>query len=76
MAYGNLAHALDIVAGIRADEDSLIQGDRHLSWSQVERRARNLSAWMLERGVTHQGKVAVYTYNHPAYMESVYAASL
>ncbi|MBW2294898.1 MAG: AMP-binding protein [Deltaproteobacteria bacterium] len=75
MAFGNLAHALDIVSEIRADEDSLIQGDRHLSWSQVERRASNLSAWMIECGVTHQGKVAVYTYNHPAYMESVYAAS-
>jgi fatty-acyl-CoA synthase len=74
MAFGNLAHALDVVAEIRADEDSLIQGDRHLSWSQVERRARNLSAWMIERGASHQGKVAVYTYNHPAYMESVYAA--
>ena len=74
MAFGNLAHALDIVAEIRADEDSLIQGDRRLSWSQVERRARNLSAWMVERGASHQGKVAVYTYNHPAYMESIYAA--
>jgi fatty-acyl-CoA synthase len=74
MAFGNLAYALDIVAEIRADEDSLIQGDRHLSWSQVERRARNLSAWMIERGASRQGKVAVYTYNHPAYMESIYAA--
>lgn len=74
MAFGNLAHALDIVSEIRADEDSLIQGDRHLSWSQVERRARNLSAWMIECGATHQGKVAVYTYNHPAFMESIYAA--
>ncbi|MBW2401367.1 MAG: AMP-binding protein, partial [Deltaproteobacteria bacterium] len=74
MAIGNLAQALDIVAEIRADEDSLIQGDRRLKWSQVERRARNLSAWMTERGVSRQGKVAVYTYNHPAYMESIYAA--
>jgi acyl-CoA synthetase (AMP-forming)/AMP-acid ligase II len=74
MTFGNLAHALDIVAEIRGDEDSVIQGDRRLSWSQVERRARNISAWMLERGASRQGKVAVYTYNHPAYMESVYAA--
>ncbi|MCP4240304.1 MAG: AMP-binding protein [bacterium] len=62
------------MAEIRADEDSLVQGERRLSWSQVERRARNLSAWMIERGASHQGKVAVYTYNHPAYMESIYAA--
>jgi acyl-CoA synthetase (AMP-forming)/AMP-acid ligase II len=74
MTFGNLAYSLDIVAEIRGDEDSLIQGNRRLSWSQVERRARNISAWMIERGVTQQGKVAVYTYNHPAYMESVYAA--
>jgi fatty-acyl-CoA synthase len=74
MTFGNLAHALDIVAEIRGDEDSVIQGNRRLSWSQVERRARNISAWIIERGATHQGKVAVYTYNHPAYMESVYAA--
>jgi fatty-acyl-CoA synthase len=74
MTFGNLAYSLDIVAEIRGDEDSVIQGDRRLSWSQVERRARNISAWMIERGATHQGKVAVYTYNHPAYMESVYAA--
>ena len=74
MAFGNLAHALDIVAEIRAGEDALIQGDRRLSWSQIERRARNLSAWMIERGASRQGKVAIYTYNHPAYMESIYAA--
>ena len=74
MAFGNLAHALDIVAEIRAGEDSLIQGDRRLTWREVEHRAGNLSAWMIERGATRQGKVAVYTYNHPAYMESVYAA--
>ena len=29
---------------------------------------------MIERGASPQGKVAIYTYNHPAYMESVYAA--
>ncbi len=74
MTFGNLAYALDIVAEIRGDEDSLIQGDRRLSWRQIERRASNLSAWMIERGVTHQGKVAVYTYNNPAYMESIYGA--
>ena len=29
---------------------------------------------MIERGASRQGKVAIYTYNHPAYMEGVYAA--
>ncbi len=73
MAFGNLAYALDIVAEIRGDEDSLIQGDRKLSWREVERRAANVAAWIAEREPTRQGKLAVYTYNHPAYMESIYA---
>jgi len=70
----NLADAFDLIAELRADHDALLQGERRLSWREVERRARNLAAWMLENGASHQGKVAVYTYNHPAYMETVYAA--
>src|SRR5262249_36943021 len=48
--------------------------ERRLGWREVERRARNLAAWMKDRGATHQGKVAIYSYNHPAYMESLWAA--
>src|SRR5579862_3156090 len=70
----NLADCLDRVAAIRGDAEALVQGPRAISWCDVERRAGNLAAWMLERGATHQGKVAIYTYNHPAYMEAVYAA--
>jgi len=70
----NLADCLDRVASIRGDEEALVQGPRTVSWRRVERRAANLAAWMLEKGATHQGKVAIYTYNHPAYMEAVYAA--
>ncbi len=70
----NIADALDIVAEIHADRDAAIQSERHLSWRQVERRARNLAAWLKEKGATHQGKVSIYTYNHPAYVETVYAA--
>jgi acyl-CoA synthetase (AMP-forming)/AMP-acid ligase II len=69
----NLADCLDAVAETRGAEDALVQGAKCCSWSQLERRARNLATWMLERGVSHQGKLAIYTYNHPAYMESIYA---
>ena len=74
MDFWNLADALDLIAELRAEHDALIQNERRLSWREVERRARNLGAWMLGNGASHQGKVAVYTYNHPAYMETVYAA--
>src|SRR5512140_3859434 len=74
MPQWNIADCLDRIAALRGNEDALIQGERHISWRQLERRARNLAGWMVERGATHQGKVALYTYNHPAYMEGVYAA--
>src|SRR5438105_14182225 len=70
----NLADCLDRVVAIRGDAEALVHAGRSVSWRQVERRARNVAAWMLEQGASHQGKVAIYTYNHVAYMEAVYAA--
>jgi 3-oxocholest-4-en-26-oate---CoA ligase len=74
MPEWNIAECLDRIAAIRGDEEAIVQGPRRITWRQVERRARNLAAWMLERGAARQAKVAIYTYNHPAYMEVVYAA--
>ena len=73
MSSWNLADCLDAITEILGAEEALVQGTRRLSWSQLDRRTRNLAAWMLEQGVSHQGKLAIYTYNHTAYMESVYA---
>ena len=66
MTFGNLGRALDIVAEIRGDEVSLIQGKRQLTWTQVGRRAGNIAAWMVECGASRQGKVAIYTDSFPA----------
>jgi len=74
MAEWNIADCLDRIAAIRGDEEAIVQGARRISWQQLERRARNLAAWMLAQAVSRQGKVAIYTYNHPAFMEGVYAA--
>ena len=74
MTQWNLADCLDEIAAIRGGELALVQGTRRLGWAEVERRARNLAAWMIERGASHQAKVALYSYNHPAYMEGVWAA--
>src|SRR5262249_41390613 len=63
-----------LVAQTCPDGEAVVQGPQRLTWRALERRARNVSAWMTARGATHQGKVAIYTYNNPAYMEGVYAA--
>jgi len=70
----NLADCFEVIADVCAGQDALIQRPHRRTWGETERRARNLAAWMLARGASRQGKVAIYTYNHPAYMEGVYAA--
>jgi acyl-CoA synthetase (AMP-forming)/AMP-acid ligase II len=70
----NLADCFDLIAAACPEREALIQGPRRLTWQALERRARNVAAWMAARGASHHGKVAIYTYNHPAYMEGVYAA--
>lgn len=70
----SLADCFDVIAETCAEREALVQGPHRRTWAELERRARNVAAWMVERGVTRQGKVAIYTYNHPAYMEGVYAA--
>src|SRR5262245_20936325 len=70
----NLSICYDLIAEACADKDALIQGSYRRTWAELARRSRNLAAWMKERGASHQGKVALYTYNHPAYMEGTYAS--
>ena len=70
----NLADCLDLAAELRADDEALIQGPRRIRWSELRRRAHNLGRAMLDAGASPQAKVALYTYNHPAYMEGCYAA--
>ena len=74
MTAWNLADCLDRIAAERGAADALVQGERRLSWTDFERRARNLGRWMRDRGASDQAKVALYTYNHPAYLEGCYAA--
>jgi len=74
MSNWNIADCLDVIAPLRTDAPAVIQGPRQLSWTDFERRARNLAAWMRDHGASHQGKVALYTYNDPAYLEGTYAA--
>jgi len=71
----NLADAFEAIAKVRGKETpALIQRGTHISWADFDRRASNVAAWMRDLGASHQGKVGVYTYNHPAYNETCLAA--
>jgi acyl-CoA synthetase (AMP-forming)/AMP-acid ligase II len=74
MSEFNLADSLDVVADACGEREALIQGERTLLWRELRTRCDNIAGWMKKCGASHQAKVAVYTYNHTAYMEACYAA--
>ena len=50
-----------------------IQGDRHFTWAEFDRRADGIAAALLAAGVTRHDKAAHYLYNCPEYLESMFA---
>lgn len=74
MTNWNLAKIFSAVAATVPDRPCQIQGDRVLTWNEFDRRCESLAADLLAHGVSHQGKLAIYLYNCPEYMESMNAA--
>ena len=62
------------IAAVVPNRPAQIQGDRVITWGQFDRRANALARFMLNRGLTHQSKMAAFLFNAPEYLESYYAA--
>jgi acyl-CoA synthetase (AMP-forming)/AMP-acid ligase II len=71
MSGWNLADIMEAVAQAHPGAPAQAQGERSTTWADLDRRASNLAAALVERGVTRQDKVAQYLYNGPEYLESV-----
>ena len=69
----NFADVWEIVAQQVPDAPAQVQGDRRISWSELDRRANGVAQALLDAGVEEQDKVAQYLYNGPEYLESVFA---
>jgi fatty-acyl-CoA synthase len=74
MTVWNFAEAWEVVAEVVPDHPAQEQGDRILTWRQFDQRANALAADLLDAGLAHQAKVAVYLYNGPEYLETYDAA--
>ncbi|HEY8525661.1 MAG TPA: acyl-CoA synthetase [Acidimicrobiales bacterium] len=70
----NFADVWETIAEQIPDAQCQVQGDRRLTWSEVDRRANGVAHTLLERGAVEQDKVAQYLYNCPEYIESMFAA--
>jgi len=66
---------LESVANALPDDLAFVQGsDVRLTWSEFDRQADALAAKMVEWGLQHQSKVAIYMTNRPEYMVAFSAA--
>lgn len=74
MATWNYADIWEAVADAVPDRPAQIQGERHLTWTDFDRRADALARRLLETGLGRQAKVAAYLYNSPEYLETYFAA--
>ena len=58
-----------------ADALAQQQGDRQISWAEMNRRANGVAQALLDTpNVAEQDKIAHYLYNCPEYLESTFAA--
>jgi len=74
MTSWNFGDIFAVVAGLQPDHTAIVQGDRKVTWAELDDTARGLGQWMLNQGVAQQDKVAIYLYNSPEYLMAAAAA--
>lgn len=83
----NLGDVSEAVAAAIADRDAIIQGERHISYAQLNERTRRLANYLLDRGLrvaaerdglagweSAQPHLALYLHNCPEYLEGMIAS--
>ena len=73
--YESFASVWELVADAIPDAPAVVQGDRRVSYREVEDRAARLATVLAELGVARDAHVALYLHNCPEYMECLFALS-
>jgi fatty-acyl-CoA synthase len=68
------ADVWEAIARSQPDRPAQIQGERVLTWADMDARADALAAHLIAAGLDRQAKVAAFLYNGPEYIETYYAA--
>lgn len=69
----NFADVWERIADTAPAATASLHGEQRLAWRDFDRRADGVAAALLAAGLGAQDKVALYLYNGPAYLESVFA---
>lgn len=72
MSGWNFAEIWERIAEKFPESDAQVQGDRRISWADFDRRADGIGRALLDLDAVHQDKVALYLYNCPEYLETVF----
>ena len=72
MAGWNFAEVWEVVAEQIPDAPAQVQGDQRFTWADFDRRANGIGRTLLEAGVKEDDKVALYLYNGPEYLETMF----
>jgi acyl-CoA synthetase (AMP-forming)/AMP-acid ligase II len=72
-AEWNFANVWETISDVVPERIALAHGEGNFSWRDFNCRAEGISAALLDAGLQHNAKVALYLHNSPAYMESAFA---
>jgi fatty-acyl-CoA synthase len=72
MSGWNFAEVWEVVAEKIPDAPAQVQGDRRFTWADFDRRANGIGRTLLEAGAKEDDKVALYLYNGPEYLETMF----
>lgn len=70
----NFATVWEAIADAIGDRTAVVQGERRLSWSELESRSARLAAGLAERGVTRGSLVGIDLWNSTESLETMFAA--
>lgn len=73
-AAWNYADLWEVSAELSPEAPTLIHGESVVSWGDFDRRANGVAATLLDAGLSHQAKVALYLRNRSEYVETLFAA--
>jgi fatty-acyl-CoA synthase len=69
----SLATILETIADLRADRLAISQGNRRLTWAELDNRAARLASYLASHGIGQGSRVGIALYNGPEYVETVFA---
>ncbi|CAJ1586858.1 AMP-binding protein [[Mycobacterium] wendilense] len=74
-SWWNVADICEAIAAATPAHVAISQGERRVTWTELNRRADGVAAALLHAGLEHQDRVALYLNNAPEYIESFVAAT-